>query len=115
MIWVRVLKKMKKAVKLYEKAIEQGIYMGYNNLGCCYRDGSGVEQNYTKALECFQRAAEKGISLAFRNIGDLYKEGKGVKKNLTKAFEYFKKQQTKAYHLLMMILETVMKMELVSK
>lgn len=70
-----------------------------NNLGYCYAEGLGTEQDYTKAVECFLKAAEQGNISAENNLGYCYLNGAGVGKDDTKAVEWFKKsaEQGDAY------------------
>ena len=51
---------MQKAVELYTKAAEQGHAVAQFNLGKCYYDGEGVEQDMQKAVEWYTKAAEQG-------------------------------------------------------
>ena len=42
------------------KAAEQGIAEAQHNLGICYAEGCGVEEDETKAVEWFRKATEQG-------------------------------------------------------
>ncbi|MCD8089857.1 MAG: sel1 repeat family protein [Clostridiales bacterium] len=75
---------------LYEEAAKENDAYALNNLGCCYLNGEGTEQNYEKAVECFERAAGLKDDLAFLNLAACYSFGLGTDKNLEKAFELYK-------------------------
>lgn len=60
-------------------------------VGCCYRDGKGVEKDLYKAFDWFGLAANKGNAQAQYNYGYCYYKGDGVKKNHSLAFEWFQK------------------------
>ena len=57
---IGVEKDAKKAVKLYEKAVEQESTSAQYNLGLCYEDGIGVEKDVKMAVELYKKAAERG-------------------------------------------------------
>jgi TPR repeat protein len=63
------------------------------NLGDCFENGKGVEQNSTKAVEWYTKAAEKGCSGAMSNLGYCFENGEGVEQNLAKAVEWYTKAQ----------------------
>lgn len=60
-------------------------------VGCCYRDGKGVEKDLYEAFDWFGLAANKGNAQAQYNYGYCYYKGDGVKKNNSLAFEWFQK------------------------
>ena len=68
-----------------------GSAAGKSNLGVCYYDGLGVEQDYVKAAELYRKAAEDNFGWAMRNLGECYEEGKGVEKNLDEAKRWYRK------------------------
>ena len=45
-------------MKWYRKSAEQGDADAQYNLGCCYKNGQGVEQNIDKAKELFEKVLE---------------------------------------------------------
>ena len=51
-------KQYEEAVKWYRKSAEQGDADAQYNLGCCYKNGQGVEQNIDKAKELFEKVLE---------------------------------------------------------
>lgn len=67
---------------------ESGDPGAQNRLGCMYRDGIRVDQDYHKSFEMFSSASMNGWAESQVHLGDLYLEGKGIEKNKEKA-EYW--------------------------
>lgn len=65
------------------------IFKALSNLGCCYRDGRGVDQSYEKAKEWFEKAAEQGDALGQFHVGWLYFCGYGVEQDYKKSLEFW--------------------------
>ena len=84
-------KKEHEAVRWFAKAVEQGNVEAMFCLGECYRDGTGVDQDYEKAFEWFAKAAELGYEEAMPDLAFLYERGAGVEKNLDAAAEWYDK------------------------
>ncbi|MCD8158558.1 MAG: hypothetical protein LUD77_06615 [Clostridiales bacterium] len=76
--------------KLYKSAAVSGDVIALNNLGCCYLNGEGTEQDYKKAVECFEKAVERKDDLAHLNLAVCYTFGLGVERNLEKSLELYK-------------------------
>ena len=61
-------------------------YQGDSNaqlqIGVCYANGYGVEQNYTEAVTWFQKSAEQGNAESQCLLGICYGMGYGVDKDL---------------------------------
>ncbi|GEM_PF-4130510 len=74
---------------LYSQAAEKEDAVALNNLGCCYLDGDGTEENVKKAIKCFEAAISKGDDLAKINLADCYSIGNGVRANAKKAFNLY--------------------------
>ena len=77
---------------------EQGDAQAQCDLGVCYANGDGVEQDYDeaekwflKAVEGFRKAAEQGEVNAQWYLGKCYEYGKGVKQNYEKAMEWYRR------------------------
>jgi len=70
--------KAEKAVQLYE-------------MGKCYQDGEGVEQDYEKAYQYYKEAADLGNGDGYAGLAWLYGEGKGVEQDYAKNIELDKK------------------------
>lgn len=71
--------------------IEQGDASVQYNLGVCYANGTGVEQNYIKAVGYYQQAAEQGFAEAQYDLAVCYTKGQGVEQNDTEALKWFQK------------------------
>ncbi|MFQ9269836.1 hypothetical protein [Ruminococcus callidus] len=80
-----------KKIQYYKKAIEQGYFLSEFNLGDCYYNGDGVEQDLTLAAKWYEKAAERGHKFAQNSIGDCYYYGNGVEENNEKAVYWYKK------------------------
>ncbi|MCD7905388.1 MAG: sel1 repeat family protein [Clostridiales bacterium] len=52
-------KETEKIFDLYNKAAEKEDVLALNNLGCCYLNGEGCEQDYKKVVSCFDKAARE--------------------------------------------------------
>lgn len=61
------------------------------NIGVCYENGYGVEQNMSKAFKCYKKSVEMGSNDALFNLAICYENGIGVARNLLKAIEYYEK------------------------
>ncbi len=68
-----VLKDEKKAIELYERAVELGNARAMYNLGVCYKYGEGVPKDMNKAIELYERAAALGNANAMNGLGVCYK------------------------------------------
>ena len=65
--------KDKAMVMRYTKAAKQGDAVAQYNLGVCYDDGEGVEQDKQKAVEWYTKAAEQGLAEAQCDLGLCYR------------------------------------------
>lgn len=59
------------AVDLFQKSSKQGNSCALYNLGTCFEEGTGVEQNLAKAIECYNEAANKGHKTAKEKLAKL--------------------------------------------
>jgi TPR repeat protein len=75
----------------YREAAEQGLAPAQYNLGVCYENGQGVEQDYTQAAQWYRKAAEQGLAEAQYNLGVCYYNGDGVEQDYTQAVYWFRK------------------------
>ena len=55
------------------------------NLGICYSQGMGVEQDYAEAVKWFKEAAEAGHPAGKMNLAISYFEGEGIEQDKEKA------------------------------
>lgn len=88
---IGTIKESETQVEYYKKAIEQGYFLSEFNLGECYYNGDGVEQDLTLAAKWYEKAAERGHKFAQNSIGDCYYYGNGVEENNEKAVYWYKK------------------------
>lgn len=61
------------------------------NLGLCFANGYGVEQDLGRAVEWFEKAAAQDSADAQYILGKYYYDGSALKQDFTKAFEMFSK------------------------
>lgn len=82
----------KKAFELFVDAYNYGEEEAIINIGLCYLQGCGVQENKKEALKCFKEAAKKTNSeVAYYNLGICYENGYGVRKDYKKAIEMYGK------------------------
>ena len=56
----------------FNEAAKKGSDVGTFNLGCCYENGFGVEEDVEKAAEWFKKSADLGYVDAMIKLGDYY-------------------------------------------
>ncbi|MBQ1931964.1 MAG: sel1 repeat family protein, partial [Muribaculaceae bacterium] len=78
---------------------EQGNAWAQNNLGDCYYNGRGVDQNYDEAVKWYRKAAKQGNAPAQYNLGYCYYNGHGVDKNYDEAVNWYRKAAEQGYNL----------------
>ena len=61
------------------------------DLGYCYSEGLGVEQDRAAAVEWFRKAAKQGYVYAQTNLGICYYEGLGVERDYAAAVKWYRK------------------------
>ena len=79
------------AVIWYRKLADKGSPWGQYALGDCFREGSGVAQNYEKAVYWYKKAAEQGDGSAQYRLARCYLDGQGVEKNEQESFKWMAK------------------------
>lgn len=62
------------AFEWFQKSAEQDFITAYFNLGRCYLNGYGVEQDVGQAISNYKTAAEKGMSDAELMLGCIYQD-----------------------------------------
>ncbi|KAL7536563.1 hypothetical protein ACHAXR_008266, partial [Thalassiosira sp. AJA248-18] len=72
-------------IERLNKRIEVGDAEAMYKLGCNYRAGDGVPQDFNKALELWHRSAKLGRNESHYDIGTVYFYGEGVEKDVKKA------------------------------
>ncbi|RHZ89539.1 hypothetical protein Glove_13g49 [Diversispora epigaea] len=60
-------------------------------LGCCYKDGEGIERDYKKSFEWFKKAAKNNYSYSQYMLGKFFYEGFGTKKDIVNAIYWLNK------------------------
>jgi len=72
-----------------------GAYQGdmacQNDVGYCYKYGSGVEKDEKRAIYWYQMASDRGDVLASQNLARSYLYGVGVEQNDKKYLQYLKR------------------------
>jgi TPR repeat protein len=76
------------AVSWLRKAAEQNYVEAQRDLGVCYQDGTGVQQDYGEAVKWCRKAAEQGDDLAQYGLGCRYAKGQGVEKDQAEAYKW---------------------------
>ena len=99
-----VEKDLRKAVKWYRKAAEQGDAGGQYHLGNAYEIGEGVEQDFREAVKWYRKAAEQGNASGQIALGFAYGGGKGVAKNQREAVRWHRKAVEQAHYFLQQML-----------
>lgn len=69
-------KDVAKAFEFYRRAYEAGNVLSAYDLGRCYDEGLGTEENFVKAMELYKEAAAKGHPEAQFALGDIYFSGR---------------------------------------
>ena len=69
------------------------------NLGCMYRQGRAIEQDFTNALLCYRKAADQGYARAQNCLGWMYEGGLGVEQDFTEALSWYLKAACQGFAL----------------
>lgn len=95
---------IKKAIRWYRKAAEQGHAEAQVNMVFYSIQGIGVDRDTIQAVEWYQKAAEKGHAEAQYILGDFYYNGVGVTPDTIQAVEWYRKAaeqgHTSAQHMM---------------
>ena len=75
----------------YLNAADQGLASAQFNLGECYRNGKGVEQNKAEAVKWHRKAAKQGHASAQNMLAWCYENGDGVKQDKSEAIKWYRK------------------------
>lgn len=79
------------AERAYRREAEKGDMIAQYNLGLCYEEGNGVDQDYAEAAQWFAKAAKQGSADAQVHLGVLLATGQGVKKDMSAAHDMFRR------------------------
>ena len=69
-----------------------------NDLGVYYKDGLGVDQNYTRAASWFRKGSELGNAFAQFNLGLMHTSGIGVEIDLNKSAKLYEAAAFSGYN-----------------
>ena len=72
---------LEKSYGYFRRAAAQRDPNGFVNLGACYLQGLGCQQDMAMAFQCYRSAAEAGHPEAMDNLSAMYQFGHGVEKN----------------------------------
>lgn len=84
-----VLGSVEEAYRLYEKAADAGSAAGLYKVGCCLREGCGVEPDEAEGLELIRKAALAGNEPAQMHMGVEYAVGEAVQRSEKEACRWF--------------------------
>jgi len=87
----------KGAIYWYTLAANSGHPYAQYNLGLCFKNGTGVKQNFATAVQWIRKAADQNDPDAQHSLGLRYKTGEGVTKDNIEAVRWFKKAADQGY------------------
>lgn len=70
---------------------EQGDAEAQYNLGLCYSEGDGVQQDDLEAAKWFRQAAERNHAVAQHNLGICCAQGRGVEQDAAEAAKWYRR------------------------
>ena len=79
------------AVRCFTRGAELEFAAAQCNLGRCYRDGEGVDQDYAQAVRWYRRSAEQKFPRGLFSLGWCYDNGLGVEKDPAEAARWYSK------------------------
>ena len=88
--YCRLAKDAAAGASWFKRAADLGNVESQFNLGCLYRDGEGVKQDFAESLRRYRQAAEQGHAGAQGAIGNVYFFGRGVPVNFERAVHYYR-------------------------
>ncbi len=80
---------IEQAVDWYTKAAEKNHSLAQYKLASLYKDGQGIEQDYSKAFCLFKQSADNGNVNAMFATAMCYKNGEGTQQDYANALKYF--------------------------
>ncbi len=72
------------------RAAEQGDANAQYNLGCRYRDGKDIQQDFIEAVKWLSQSARQGHAGAQFALAVCYQDGKGVSEDDTEAAKWYR-------------------------
>lgn len=92
-----VEKDEKKAAELFRQGLDLENTTASYNLGRCYEEGKGVEQNFLMAFKLYKTLSisknSKTIEALFK-LAEFYRDGKGVEKDSIQAINFYSHVET---------------------
>ena len=85
---MKVTRDYSRALKLCQKAADQGDGGAQYTLGEIYRSGSGVPKNYSEAFKWHLKAAMRGVMGAQYDLGMMYYGGEGILQDFVQAYAW---------------------------
>ena len=79
------------AERTYRKDAERGNAEAQYNLGACFENGNGVNQDFAQAAQWYAKAAKQGLADAQVALGILFATGHGVKEDISAACDMFRR------------------------
>ena len=81
--------KYRRAIELFQFAVDKGNDNAMHTLAVMYRNGTGVQKDYKRAIELYQMAIEKGNAKSMNNLALMYDNGKGVERDYRRGRELY--------------------------
>lgn len=79
------------AYSQYIEAAKRGDAMAQNEIGLCYDNGLGVQQDQQQAFQWYSKSAAQNFALAQYNLGCCFYYGRGVNLDYAQAIAWFRK------------------------
>jgi hypothetical protein len=77
------------AIQCFRRAAEGGHLEAATDLGLCYYQGEGVEQDYGQAIDWFMKAATAREGTAMNYVGTCFAFGRGLPKDYAEAVDWW--------------------------
>ena len=89
-LWEAKLPFPSSLIAALQNAAEAGHGLAMTNLGVCYTNGYGVEQDHSKAAHWYRKGADAGSAGAMSYLGVCYAKGYGVEQDDPEAVRWFR-------------------------
>ena len=76
---------MDEVVRVWQEGADQGNDGAQFALGCMFRDGNGVKQNYFEASKWYRKASDQGNARAQYALGVAFALGQGENQDYSEA------------------------------
>ena len=91
------LKDSHKAFRLFQEAAQMGDAEAQCCLGCCYRNGYGIQVDHKQARYWYDKSSSNGCLRALFHVARIYENGQGVPQSYEKAVEWYTKAAEQGY------------------